>query len=197
MRRGRLQRCRLEERLKASRLYLISTYLILIRDKLWGLGAAACGENAPQPTERRARTPCRARAGIASHGGAEACSDRRIMLAKSLPLGNSFAALKPPPRWSQIHARTSATKSARPRSVMTVGRPPGSRSAAARRALGDNVLSAPRKRECTVVCRLLSHLAPPCIVAPAALAGEFCAQGEFWGDLCVFWGRFKYQIRSH
>jgi len=71
-------------------------------------------------------------------------------------------------RWSQIHARTSATKSARPRSVMTVGRPPGSRSAAARRALGDNVLSAPRKRECTVVCRVLSHLAPPCIVAPAA-----------------------------
>ena len=103
-----------------------------------------------------------------SRGGAEACSDRRIMLAKSLPLGNSFAALKPPPRWSQIHARTSATKSARPRSVMTVGRPPGSRSAAARRALGDNVLSAPRKRECTVVCRVLSHLAPPCIVAPAA-----------------------------
>ena len=51
---------------------------------------------------------------------------------------------------------------------MTVGRPPGSRSAAARRALGDNVLSAPRKRECTVVCRVLSHLAPPCIVAPAA-----------------------------
>ena len=71
-------------------------------------------------------------------------------------------------RWSQIHARTSATKSARPRSVMTVGRPPGSRSAAACRALGDNVLSAPRKRECTVVCRVLSHLAPPCIVAPAA-----------------------------
>jgi hypothetical protein len=32
-----------------------------------------------------------------SRGGAEACSDRRIMLAKSLPLGNSFAALKPPP----------------------------------------------------------------------------------------------------
>ena len=42
--------------------------------------------------------------------------------------------------------------------------PNGNRSAAACRALGDNVLSTPRKRERTVVCRLLSHLAPPCIV---------------------------------
>jgi hypothetical protein len=49
-----------------------------------------------------------------------------------------------------------------------MGRPPGSRSAAACRALGDNVLSAPRnarKRGRTVVCRLSSHSASPRNVA--------------------------------
>ena len=38
-----------------------------------------------------------------------------------------------------------------------MGREPGSRSAAACLALGDNILSVPRKREGTVVRRLLSH----------------------------------------
>ena len=71
---------------------------------------------------------------------------------------------------------------------MTVGRPPGSRSAAACRALGDNVLSAPRKRECTVVCRLLSHLAPPCIVRGACCRRvSFVRKGSF-GGICVFFG---------
>ena len=43
-------------------------------------------------------------------------------------------------------------------------RKPGSRSAAACRALGDNVLSAPRKRERTAVCVCEFGLsrAPPC-----------------------------------
>ena len=87
------------------------------------------------------------------------------------PLGfSSCRRLSPPPRWSQIHARTSSTDSARPRSVSTMGRPPGSRSAAACRALGDNVLTAPRKRERAVVRRLRTHLAPTCSVVPAVAA---------------------------
>jgi hypothetical protein len=53
--------------------------------------------------------------------------------------------------------KTSSTNSARPRSVS--GAQPCSRSVAACLALGDNVLSVPRKRERTVVCRLLSHSA--------------------------------------
>ena len=105
-------------------------------------------------------------------GRGQAARSRRPPSPPPWPTRTLF--VSPPPRWSQIHARTSSTDSARPRSVSTMGRPPGKGSAAACRALGDNVLSSPRKRERAVVRLLLSHFAPPCIVAPVAAALATC-----------------------
>ena len=65
---------------------------------------------------------------------------------------------------------TSSTDRAPTALCFEMGRPPGSRSAAACLALGDNVLLAPRARNRASVRLLLLHPAPPCTALPAAAA---------------------------
>ena len=87
------------------------------------------------------------------------------MRASVLP--EIYLSIFPPPKTSSANPRY-LINSIQPRRAPQMGRPPGSRSAAACRALGDNVLSAPRnarKRGRTVVCRLSSHSASPRNVA--------------------------------
>ena len=78
----------------------------------------------------------------------------RLFYQKSIYLSFLLQKLLPPTRVLLILYSRAAP----------MGRPPGSRSAAACRALGDNVLSAPRKRERTAVCVCEFGLsrAPPC-----------------------------------
>ena len=89
--------------------------------------------------------------------------------AVTSPLAHSdssrAAASKPPPSVELLPPIARP-----PRSVSTMGRPPGSRSAAACLALGDNVLLAPRKRNRAPACLLLLHLASLRTALPAAAA---------------------------